>query len=696
MERLVLAGWILMFGAFAAQPANAQGKPPTKGKVLSPRSEQTLTDGWRFHKGDVTGAEAKDFDASAWETVRVPHTWNAGDGQDGGNDYYRGVGWYRRQIVIPKGHENRHFLRFNAASIVADVYLDGQKVGSHRGAFGAFCVEITPYAHPGRSHTLAVRVDNSKFEDVPPLSGDFTMFGGLYRPVELLTTSDVCISPLDYGSSGVYLSVNKLDADEARILTRTIVSNIGKKKRSVQLAVMVYDAQGQIVAALGTPKVLKHGEQEIRLKLSIPTPHRWDGRADPYLYRVAIELMDGMKSLDRVEQPLGIREFKLDPEKGFTLNDHPLDLHGVSRHQDRAGMGWAITDKEIAEDFGILDELGCTAVRLAHYQHAQPAYDEADNRGMVVWAEIPLIDQVRDTDAFRENVSQQLRELIRQNYNHPSICFWGIHNEVTAPWKQPAPDPTATVTMLNTIAKQEDPDRLTVSAGCDPEEHPANWVADAIAFNRYFGWYVGSPEDFAPWADRMRGAHSDKPIGVSEYGAGASVKQHVAWPPDRPKHNSPLHPEEWQSFVHEAHWNAMRDRSFLWSKFVWNGFDFASDGRDEGDAKGINDKGLVTYDRRVRKDAWYWYQANWSERPMAHICASRWSPRPASRYDVRVYSNCDEVELFFNGLSIGLMPVTGHVAVWQDLHFIAGMNELRAIGRRGGSEVIDKVTIVGE
>lgn len=686
----------LGLGLGLAQAAMAQTAIPD-GDTFTGRTVEALTDGWRFHKGDAADAAATGFDDSGWTPVTLPHTWNATDGQDGGNDYYRGPGWYRRPLMIPTGEKRRHFLRFNAASIVADVFVDGQKVGQHRGAFGAFCFEITPLVRAGQRHTLAVRVDNELHEDIAPLSGDFTMFGGLYRSVELLTTGEVCISPLDYGSSGVYLSVKRIDDAAARVLARTIVSNAGSQPRSIQVYVTAYDAQGLTCAGLGTPKeALPGDENDLRVKITIPKPRRWDGRRDPYLYRVAIELRDGVTLLDRVEQPLGLRTFKLDPETGFHLNGRPLDLHGVSRHQDRAQMGWAITGKEISEDFEILDALGCTAVRLAHYQHAHAAYAEADRLGMVVWAEIPLIDQTRDTDAFRDNARQQLRELIRQNYNHPSICFWGIHNEVTAPWKQPAPDPTATVKMLNQLAKQEDADRLTVSAGCDPEEHPANWVTDAIAFNRYFGWYVGSPDDFAPWADRMRREHADRPIGVSEYGGGGSVRHHVAWPPTKPKHNGPWHPEEWQSLVHETHWRAMASRPFIWGEFVWNGFDFASDGRNEGDAKGINDKGLVTHDRRVRKDAWYWYQANWSDQPMTHITSARWTPRPAGPQNVRVYSNCDEVELSLNGESLGIAPVTGHVATWAGVDFVKGTNTLQAIGRRGSVSVQDQATIVGE
>lgn len=656
--------------------------------IDDPRQRLAI-EAWRFRLGDVPDAARIDFDDSGWEVVRTPHTWNARDGQDGGNDYHRGAGWYRGPLRLPADRDDRRFfLRFNAASLVADVHLDGRLIGQHHGGFAAFCYEITPHvraAPADDSVALAVRVSNAAHPDVAPLSGDFTVFGGLYRPVELLITNAICISPLDHASAGVYLMHTTLTDANAIIAARVLVSNGRAAAADVDVVCTMLDRDRKPVAsAVVTVAVPAGATVPAALRVTIAKPRRWHGRDDPYLYTARVELHAAGNIVDRVEQPLGLRTFHVDPERGFFLNDRPYPLYGVNRHQDRLDQGWAISPADMEEDFTIISELGCTAVRLAHYQHDDYAYTLADRAGLIVWAEIPLIDAIADSAAFRANCRQQLLELIRQNYNHPAICFWGIHNEVTAPWR-PGPDPTALVRELHELAKAEDPQRLTAAAACDPQDHPANWQTDLTAFNRYFGWYVGEPTDFGPWADRLHAARPRSPLGVSEFGAGGSIRQQ-AWPPVKPVHNGPFHPEAWQAHLHREHWRAMRERPYLWCNLVWNGFDFASDGRNEGDTRGRNDKGLVTYDRRVRKEAYLAYQAMWSSAPVVKIACRSGGPGGP----LRIYTNCDAVTLFIDGVEHGTRPMQDYVVEWSDLPLRDGSHELRVLGRCSVTTVEDR------
>ncbi|MBN1511469.1 MAG: glycoside hydrolase family 2 protein [Phycisphaerae bacterium] len=654
------------------------------------RETHDLNTEWRFQKADPADAASPELDDSAWDSVTLPHTWNARDGQDGGNNYYRGPAWYRRAWEIPESLRSRRlFLRFGAANTVADVHFNGTHLGRHRGGFAAFAFEITPHIQFGKKNVLAVRVDNGHFEDVPPWSADFTFFGGLYRSVELLITGPTCISPLDHASPGVFITQTRVTDDRADLDVRTRLSHGANADCTARLIASVEDAEGKTVAeATQNVAFSRPGNLDVSQRLTIDKPHLWNGRKDPYLYAVRVRLETETQILDEVRQPLGLRYFRVDADKGFFLNGRPYALHGVNRHQDRLDKGWAIGKTEHDEDFALIRELGCTGVRLAHYQHDDYVYSLCDKAGLVVWAEIPLVNRIHDSQAFRDNARQQLVELIRQNYNHPSILFWGVHNEITAPWLKGSPDPTNLIRDLHNLAKTEDATRLTTCAGCDPIDHPANWQTDVVALNHYSGWYVGGPESFGPWIDGIRKAHPDKPIGISEYGAGASILHHED-PPAKPKHNGPWHPEEWQTLVHEQHWRAMQDRPYLWCTFIWNMFDFAVDGRNEGDTPGRNDKGLVTYDRRTRKDAFHAYKANWTDEPMVYIASRRFQERTTASANVRVYSNCEDVELFVNEKSLGPKRADHGAFVWPDVTLQSGRNAIRAVGRIKDAIVTD-------
>jgi beta-galactosidase len=644
-----------------------------------------LNAGWRFYQGDNASASEPGFDDSEWQPIHLPHTWNARDGQDGGNDYYRGACWYRLSFPIPANADpRRYFLRFGAASLVAEVFLNGQRIGEHRGGFAAFCFEITPNVRLDQPNLLAVKVDNSQFEDVAPWSADFTMFGGLYRGLQLIVTDRTCISPLDYASSGVYAKQTRVNDERAELEVTTNLSNGPGAAAALEVLVQLFDSHDNVVARdIRAVELPPNENVQVVQPLAIDNPKLW-----PYLHQVRVQLRSSGTVMDEVRQPVGLRFFRVDSETGFHLNGRPHRLYGVNRHQDRLDKGWAISEQDIIEDFEIIREIGCNAVRLAHYQHSDFTYSVCDKMGLVVWAEIPLVNRVFDTPAFRANCRQQLIELIRQNYNHPSIFFWGIHNEVTAPW-EPGPDASPLVRELVELARQEDPSRPTVCAGTDPRDHPANWQTDLVAFNRYFGWYGGEAEEIGDWLDKLHAAHAETPVGISEYGAGASIRHHEL-PPKKPEHAGDWHPEEWQAHLHEVHWRELQKRPYVWCTFIWNMFDFASDGRSEGDARGRNDKGLVAYDRRTKKDAFYFYKSQWSHGPFVRIASKRFNPRRTRETTISVYSNANAVDLFVNGNAVGAKQSANGVFEWPEIQLAVGENIIRAIAADTAGQVQDE------
>jgi beta-galactosidase len=659
--------------------------PPPAG-----RTDTLLLDGWRFLNADATGAEAPTFDDSGteWSAITLPHTWNALDGEDGGGNYRRGIGWYRRHITAQAPAAGRHaYLQFDAASMVADVYLNGTHLGQHRGGFAAFRFDVTAALQAG-DNVLAVKVDNSSASDVPPLAADFTFFGGLYRAVHLLTTDDLHVDVEDMASPGVYLTPGNVSAASASLAARVRVTNGGGVAEAAAVALAVVDASGvEVVRFAATSTVAAGATVEVPLGGVIVGPHLWDGRRDPYLYTAYVELgHDGMVT-DVVSQPLGFRSFGIDPNTGFSLNGNALDLHGVNRHQDRLDMGWAITDKEHDEDMALIYEMGATAIRLAHYQHAQHFYDLADQRGLVVWAEMPLVNSITDAQAFTDNATQQMTELIRQSYNHPSIVFWSIGNEQRS---DDAPT-NALLTQLAALVKSEDPSRLSTYAQCctsDTTGLPTH--TDVNGYNEYYGWYTGVITDLAGWADGVHAARPTAMIAMSEYGAGGAISQHAD--NTKPAANSGPHPEEYQAVLHEGTWKQLAARPYFWGKFIWNMFDFASDGRNEGEAPGRNDKGMVTYDRKTKKDAFFFYKATWSSDPVVYITSRRFNPRTTPTIDIKVYSNLDSVALTVNGAAMAAQTAPDHVFVWPGVALAAGANVVVATGTKGTVTATDTVT----
>ena len=675
---------LLIYVGLATLLRAAPYSPP-----VSHRADVSLDAGWRFIRQDVAGAQTNGFDDSSWSLTNLPHTWNNLDGQDGGNNYYRGIGWYRTHVTPDNTYAGRRlFLKFDGAFLVSDVWVNGNYLGQHQGGFAAFVFDVTPFLNVGADNLIAVKVNNAMNTNVPPLSADFTFFGGLYRDVHLLVTDPMHLSPLDYGSPGVYLKTTNVSSNSANLQITSVLSNATVVAKTVILRSIVTDAATNMVIALTNTVTLPAAlASNVVTSAVVANPHLWDGLADPYLYQVFVEVWDSGNPVDVLAQALGFRSFTVDPTNGFFLNGHYLDLHGVNMHQDWLNRGWAIGDAERLANFAVLKELGATALRLSHYEHADHTYQLADQNGILLWTEIPLINYITESPAFYTNARQQVVELIRQRYNHPAVFCWGLFNEITL---VSGPSPTNLISQLQQLVALEDPTRFSTAAANSSDGAPTSLYSQLIDFNKYFGWYNGTVSDFGPWTDNIHANYPSRKVGVSEYGAGASIYQHSEDPVKEPANAGPYHPEEYQNLFHEAHWQQMKTRPFLWSKLVWNLFDFASDGRNEGDSPGRNDKGLVSYDRQVRKDAFYWYKANWTTDPMVYITGHTFTNRLTNSISAKVYANCDSVELFLNGLSQGSRTSTNRVFLWP-LTLLRGTNAVLAVGTKGVTNVNDSL-----
>src|SRR6266545_4541136 len=656
------------------------------------RQRVDLNTGWRFLKADATGAQNPGFDDSAWAAVTVPHTWNARDGEDGGNNYYRGVGWYRRHYTPPASFAGKKlWLQFAGANTVTDVWVNGTYLGQHRGGFARFRFDATSAFRLGQDNVIAVKVSNASVSDVAPLSADFTFFGGIYRNVSLIVTDPLSVRMLDNAGPGVYLRQRRVSATSATVDVTTKVWNNGTSARSVAIRAVITDAADAVVAdTTSTPATLAAGAgSQLTQTVTIANPRRWQGKVDPYLYHATVEVRDAATGAvtDAVSDRLGLRSVSIDANTGLFLNGTHVALHGVNRHQDYLDRGWAIGDAEHTRDFDLMDEMGVNALRTAHYQQDQEVYNLADERGYLVWLEIPLVNSITDSAAFRSSAAQQLREMIRQNYNHPSIVFWGIGNEQHA-------DDGATNELLDTLAAEvtaEDADRFSTYAHDSQITSGLANHTEVTGYNRYHGWYYGSSNDLGGFLDKLHTAQPMRRIALSEYGAGASIVQHQENPP-KPVPDSDWHPEEYQALFHEAHWRQIQARPYLWGTFVWNMFDFAADQRSEGDTHGRNDKGLVTYDRATRKDAFYWYKANWTTTPFVYITSRRWTDRTVATTTIKVYATADSVQLALNGTPIGGPKTsTNHIYTWA-VTLSPGANTIAVTGTRGGTTLNDTVS----
>ena len=573
-----------------------------------------------------------------WEKVTLPHTWNNLDGQDGGNDYYRGKCTYRKTILkkdLPLGEE--HYLEINGANLSSVVYLNGEKLKSHDGGYSTYRVRLKDLRD---ENILEVTVDNSPSDRVYPQTADFTFYGGLYRDVRLISLPSSHFSLENLGTPGI-----KATPDVKGTLDVEV--EVDGDYDSIQYTLL--DREGKVVA--------EENSRETKVTLSVSSPHLWNGRKDPYLYYIKAELLKGEERLDEVGSEIGFRSFRIDPERGFILNGEEYPLRGVSRHQDRKDKGNAISKEDHEEDMALIMEVGANTIRLAHYQHDQYFYHLCDKNGIVVWAEIPYISQ--HMSQGRENTISQMKELITQNYNHPSIVVWGLSNEITMVDPKD-PDMLENHRILNDLCHTMDKTRLTTSAMltvCGIDEEIVH-ISDVVSYNHYFGWYGGEVSMNGPWFDAFHKKYPNKPIGCSEYGCEA-----LNWHTSRPMQGD--YTEEYQAYYHEEMIKQFFSRKYLWATHVWNMFDFGADARAEGGENGQNHKGLVTIDRKYKKDAFYAYKAWLSEEKFIHIASKRYVDRTEDITNVTVYSNLPEITLFLNGEKFETKTAEDHFFKFQ-------------------------------
>jgi len=619
--------------------------------TLAQRSTVNLNNDWRFRFG-------YEFDKRAGITVQLPHCWNALDGTRGTYYYHRGIGNYTKKVNIPAEWEGKRvFIKFEGANSVCDFFLNGKFVGEHRGGYTAFVYDLTDLLRYGEDNELWARVNNSEQLDVMPLVGDFNIGGGLYRDVYFIIADKACISPEDYSSPGVYFTQRKVTSKSADVDLKVMLSNSSSKDRDLKLRLTISDSGKKVITKDKKVTVPAWTEMiEETISFSIRNPHLWNARQDPFMYDAAVTLLEGDKEIDEVSQSLGLRYFRFDADEGFFLNGKRLQLRGVCRHQERSDVGNALRPEHHEEDARLIYEMGANALRGSHYPHATYFYDLMDRYGIVTWAEIPFVGPggyadkgFVDKESFKENGRTQLNELIRQQYNHPAICVWGLFNEL----KSQGDNPLDYIKELNAIAHRLDPSRPTTAAS-NQYGDPMNEVTDEIGFNRYDGWYGSTPMTLAKFLDSYHQEHPEAKLSISEYGAGASV-YHQQDTLRQAVPTSYWHPENWQTYYHIENWRIINERPFVWGSFIWNMFDFGAANRTEGDRPGINDKGLVTRDRKVCKDAYYFYQANWSEKPMVYIEGRRNTSRTRRNTEVMVFSNTSSVTLRLNGGTIGTM-----------------------------------------
>ena len=625
---------------------------------------------WAFTKRCTELPTALPLD---WDFVNVPHCWNAIDGQDGDNDYWRGTGWYVKSFAkseLPVSE--RYYLELRGTNSSADVYLNGKSLAHHDGGYSTWRVDLT--GAMAEQNLLVVTVDNTANDKVYPQMADFTFYGGMYRDVNLICVPESHFD-LDYfGGCGIAVTPEIFGAD-AKVKIDAYVTN-GKLGQSLRYTVS---------SRCGCRKFTAESS-ETSAVIDIPNVHLWHGRKDPYLYTATVELLEDGEVIDSVSTRFGCRSFKIDPDKGFILNGEEYPLRGVSRHQDRWGIGNALLPEHHEEDMDLICEVGCTTIRLAHYQHDQYFYDLCDERGLVIWAEIPYISKHMPTG--RENTVSQMTELIVQNYNHPSIVVWGLSNEISIGGS--TEDLMENHRILNDLCHEMDKTRLTTVAAvsmCKMDD-PYLLIPDVVSYNHYFGWYGGETSMNGPWFDKFHKTHPNIPIGCSEYGCEA-----LDWHTSKPTQGD--YTEEYQAYYHEELIKQLFSRKYMWATHVWNMFDFGADARNEGGENGQNHKGLVTFDRKYKKDSFYAYKAWLSDEPFVHICGKRYVDRVEDVTRVTVYSNLPEVELFVNGESLGKKSAPDHFFYFDVPN--VGTSRLEAVaGDCRDESVINKVDTFNE
>jgi beta-galactosidase len=675
-------GLLLLGALVSCSEDGEESGQPDRERII-----QSLNENWQFAFSAPLDRTA--IPSTKWQQISLPHTWNSSDGQDGGDDYRRAEGIYRRDLYLDKRHlGKRLFLHFDGAAINTSLYINGALAGTHKGSYGAFRFDISDMVTIGGSNRIEVHVSNLEDDTVAPLSADFTFFGGLYRNVRLIVTEPLHIDTMNHASSGVFWKQDHTRKPHADLTVSTTVVNQTTAEKAFLVRAQISDRGGALITTIERPFTVGANQSlPIELPLALNNPHLWQGKRDPYLYTAVVSVIEEETVVDKITEKLGLRYFRVDTNKGFYLNGEPFPLHGVNRMPDFLDKGTAVSEEDHERDLQLMIELGATSTRLGHQQRDPYVYRRADELGLVVWAELSLINRISDDPEFSENMRQQALEMVRQNYNRPSIVMWGLYNEITL---QPGPDPRPLIEELNILIKAEDPDRLTTAAVAAHAQlnNSLATTPDLISFNRYDGWYYGELDSFGTFLERMRKDAPELRLGISEFGAGASTKIQTETPVMQD------HSEQYQALYHESYWETLSQSPWVWGKYVWVLADFAVDNRNEGDTPGRNDKGLVSFDRKTKKDAFYWYQANWSDTPMVHITSKRHAQRNNNTVDIKVYSNLRWVELKVNGESMGAQ-LRGALPrfQWGAVPLSMGHNTIEAIAHSPEMPTKDEVIL---
>lgn len=678
-------GCVFFAGVLLAGTVWAQG---------TPRLRVTVNDGWRFAYAPTGDPASPDFDAADWQRVDLPHTWNAEDAFDKVEGYRRGIGWYRKTLALDAGLEGRRlFLYFEGANQVAEVFVNGEPAGQHVGGYTAFVFDVTDLVRFDAPNLIAVRVDNRHDDEIPPLNADFTFYGGIYRDVWLVATDAVHLDLLDHASSGVYLDTPSLAEGDSIIRLRARVTNDSAARAEVEVEVVhrVFDAEGEEVARASASTVVPAGATiEQTQTAAVDDPRLWSPAA-PYLYRVVTEIVRDGELLDAVTNPLGFCWVAADGD-GFYLNGERLALHGTNRHQDFARLGNALPDSYHRRDVQIVKDTGFNFLRLAHYPQDPAVLEATDNVGLAVWEEIPVVNVITQSEAFAANAERMLAEMIRQHYNHPSVVMWGTMNEVLLRRPDPLPEDYVAAVRglaerLDAVAKREDPHRLTAAAFSNGEvvmDSGLQDVADVFGMNLYFGWYYDDFATLGTFLDSLHAAHPDRPLMISEYGAGTDERVHASDPIA-----FDFSVEHGAAF-HRASFAQIRERPWLVGSAVWNQFDFGSAGRQDT-KNAINQKGLYFFDR-TPKDIAYWYRAVLTDEPVLHVEREhmrRAGSRDEDRRDhmVRVYTNEPQIEFYHDGASRGSRSVQAGTVTFNVMTLHDGVNRMSVQSLYGGLPV---------
>ena len=657
-----------------------------EGRIVEP-----FNSGWVFKKapaGKELAVNAPKWE-SGWTEVEIPHTWNAKDMQTQYDQFYEGSAYYKKHYFFPAElKDKRVFLRFEGVGAVAEVYVNGSLVTTHKGAYSAFSCEIGTALKPGADNEIIVKADNASRPDVIPINHVlFGVYGGMYRPVWLIVTEPYNICVTDCASSGVYITQKNVSKKQADVKVKVKLDNGTLQPAPLTLQNTIYDQEGKLVATQSRSfDLTPQGVQSFEADFKIPT--LWQGRKNPYLYKIVSRLIRNGKVIDEVVQPLGLRKYEIVAGEGFYLNGEKYPMYGVTRHQDWWGLGSALKNENHDFDLATIMDIGATTVRFAHYQQSDYLYSRCDSLGLIIWAEIPFVNRVSGQEA--ENARNQLRELIRQSFNHPSIYVWGLHNEVYHPHEY-----TKELTRsLHDLAKTEDPDRYTVSVnGYGHMEHPVNLNADIQGMNRYFGWYEKKLQDIEPWVEGLEKNYPDQKLMLTEYGADANIVHQTEYLDNSLNWTKPFYPETFQTKTHEYQWSVIAKHPYIVASYLWNTFDFATPLANRGDLPARNMKGMVTFDRKTKKDSYFWYKANWSEDPVLYLTQRRNVDREKKVTSITVYSNIGEPKVFLNG-----QELSGIHKGYTDVHYIIdnvtladGKNIVKTVASKDGKTYEDTI-----